>query len=320
MSYRRNSDLPAAVRKMPVEAQTYWRGIYNEALVRGMEMEKSKDLAWAAVKRSWTEKEGEWIRKGYSSDELRAFMGLARAPRKFVELLLKNASALQKVAPDDIDYRPSEDEGESCSSCMHFHDGRCDVLDQEVDPDYVSDRFRRPEETVEESYHGGGSRRRGGRRVPRRTKKELEVTVIQEGEEAPEDTVPLLKANDEARYTFAPIYAPDELDAHNEFVTKEDLEKAIWGYVQKGDRTVRFQHGQAPAGEWVNIFVSPFDFEATLKLPNGLIEKREFKEGTAFMGVIWRPDVWNMIKAGKITGLSMGGFAQRVEIADYSEE
>jgi hypothetical protein len=39
-----------------------------------------------------------------------------------------------------------------------------------------------------------------------------------------------------------------------------------------------------------------------------------FPQDTVFLGVIWEPWAWEMVKAGKLRGYSVGGRAQRLEV------
>ena len=61
-----------------------------------------------------------------------------------------------------------------------------------------------------------------------------------------DEMVPFVKAltNEDDRYTLAPVYMPDQQDAHEEWATAEDLQKSMWDYVEKtgGDRNVYLQH------------------------------------------------------------------------------
>ena len=124
-------------------------------------------------------------------------------------------------------------------------------------------------------------------------------------------------ASDDERYTFSIIYRatndekkPD-LDSHSEYMTASDIEETLRDYVRKGDRRIFLQHNPAGkvAGEWVNICVWPFDVETDFKLPDGSVRKSTIPQNSAWMGVIWEPWAWEMVKKGEITGLSFGGFA-----------
>lgn len=141
------------------------------------------------------------------------------------------------------------------------------------------------------------------------------------------------KTNDEERFTFGPLYLPSEdearplLDLHDEFATSEDLQKAVWDYVRKDSRDIRLQHfPQVKAGEWVELATWPYEQTIELFTPGRHLEKAEAKTvtvppNTPFMGVKWQPFAWELVKKGKIRGLSMGGKADRmtVEFEDVDE-
>jgi LysM repeat protein len=151
--------------------------------------------------------------------------------------------------------------------------------------------------------------------------------------EAEDDAVPfsksvdtvITKAVDEKRYTLGPVYSPSLLDAHSEFVEPDDLQKSMWGYVRKDDRTLWRQHkkGVERAGEWVEIMTWPHEVETTMMVPGDDGTKLEksvtFPAGTTFMGVIWDENTWPDVKAGKLRGFSMGGRAKRIE-AEFDGE
>ncbi|CAB4145808.1 Phage-like element PBSX protein, XkdF [uncultured Caudovirales phage] len=118
----------------------------------------------------------------------------------------------------------------------------------------------------------------------------------------------------EQRYTLGPWYVPDMEDAHGEFTDSETLQKALWEWVRKGDRTIYLQHSQKPAGEMVEIMTVPFPVEADLKVPNQGTTKFKFPAETPFMGVVWEPWAWEMVKAGTLRGYSIGGTAKRMTV------
>jgi len=121
------------------------------------------------------------------------------------------------------------------------------------------------------------------------------------------------KAN-EQRYTLGPWYVPGTEDAHGEFTDSETLQKALWEWVRKGDRTIYLQHSAKPAGEMVEIMTVPFPVEANLTVPNQGVTKFKFPAETPFMGVVWEPWAWEMVKAGTLRGYSIGGTAKRMTV------
>jgi hypothetical protein len=123
----------------------------------------------------------------------------------------------------------------------------------------------------------------------------------------------LISKASEYRYTLGPAYVPDREDAHGEFTDSRTLQKALWNWVRKGDRTIYLQHSDKAAGEMVEMLTWPFPIEAELNVPNQGVTKYTFPADTPFLGVIWEPWAWDMVKAGKLRGYSIGGAAKRVE-------
>ena len=117
----------------------------------------------------------------------------------------------------------------------------------------------------------------------------------------------------EYRYTLGPVYVPGIEDAHGEFTDADTLQKALWDWVRKGDRRIFLQHGDKVAGEAVEVLTWPFPVETELGVPGQGVTKFMFPANTPFMGVIWEPWAWDMVKAGELRGYSIGGQARRME-------
>lgn len=126
------------------------------------------------------------------------------------------------------------------------------------------------------------------------------------------DLVPIMKS--EQRYTMGPVYVPNYEDAHGETIDESTLQKAIWEWVREGDRSIMLQHSDKVAGEMVEILTLPMETEMSLTVPNQGVTKYTFPENTPFMGVIWEDWAWELVKAGKLRGYSIGGQAARVEM------
>ena len=128
----------------------------------------------------------------------------------------------------------------------------------------------------------------------------------------------IYKADNEERYTFTVVYKPDDVDAHGEYTTPDDLQKALWQHVKDGDRNVYVQHGRLPgvgfrkAGEWVELSTWPYKTEVEFLTIDGKTHKRSVPAGSAWMGTIWEPWAWELVKSGDIRGLSFGGTSRRV--------
>jgi len=117
----------------------------------------------------------------------------------------------------------------------------------------------------------------------------------------------------EHRYTLGPVYVPDMEDAHGEFTDPDTLQKALWDWVRKDDRRIFIQHSDRVAGEMVEALTWPFPIEADMEVPNQGITKQVFPADTPFLGVVWEPWAWELVKAGELRGYSIGGRARRIE-------
>jgi hypothetical protein len=130
----------------------------------------------------------------------------------------------------------------------------------------------------------------------------------------------LIKSMTEERFTLAPWYIPDKYDAQNEWTDARELQKALWDYVRGGDRTIRLQHDTSiKAGEWVEAMTLPHEWTTPVQKANGATGSITYPSGTVLLGVVWEPWAWEMVKQGEITGFSIGGSAERIdlEIAQY---
>ena len=120
------------------------------------------------------------------------------------------------------------------------------------------------------------------------------------------------------RYTLGPVYVPGVEDAHGEFTDDNTLQEALWGWMQKDDRSIYLQHSETKAGEFVELLTWPFAMNAEMALPDQEPQEFEFPPNTPFMGVIWEPWAWDLVQQGELRGYSIGGTARRVE-ADLGE-
>jgi len=125
----------------------------------------------------------------------------------------------------------------------------------------------------------------------------------------------LHKADSEHRFTLGPWYIPNRYDAHGEWTDADELQKSLWEYVKSGDRGIRLQHNKdIVAGEWVEAM--SFPVPVTIGMTKDANSKQvEYPAGTVFLGVQWKPWAWELVKAGKIQGFSIGGAAARIDMS-----
>jgi 2'-5' RNA ligase len=116
------------------------------------------------------------------------------------------------------------------------------------------------------------------------------------------------------RFTLAPWYIPGTVDAHDEWTDSDEVQQALWGYVESGDRDIRLQHdNDILAGRWVEAMSWPHEVTVPMYL-DGEVRQQTFPAGTVFLGVVWESWAWELVKMGAIRGYSIGGKAKRVTV------
>ena len=124
----------------------------------------------------------------------------------------------------------------------------------------------------------------------------------------------LVKASDERRYTLTVAYPADRADVavaadgHRDFASKAAVEDAAWNYLLKSPN-VGLWHadGTDGAGQVVESYVyrGP-DWPLAVGGAEYVV-----KSGDWLLGIVWEPEAWELVKAGKIGGVSMQGSARR---------
>ena len=145
-------------------------------------------------------------------------------------------------------------------------------------------------------------------------------TVVGGGTTTLKGTAQTVFKSNEKRFTLGPWYIPDRQDAHGEWTDSEELQTALWDYVKSGDRRIRLQHRKSVvAGEWVETMTWPYPVTVPMRKADGTEENVTYPSGTVFMGVQWEPWAWELVKAGKLTGYSIGGKSERLMV-DFPEQ
>ena len=131
--------------------------------------------------------------------------------------------------------------------------------------------------------------------------------AIIKAEAAPtfEKVIPILKVDEEKRIVSGIVYEPDVPDAHDEFMTAEEIEKSAHQFL-KDYRNIDKQHdfvgGQADV------------VESWIAKEDGTLGDQDIRKGTWLMSVhVDDDDTWGEIKKGELTGFSMGGVGERVK-------
>jgi hypothetical protein len=62
----------------------------------------------------------------------------------------------------------------------------------------------------------------------------------------------------------------------------------------------------------------PYEVTVPMQQPDGTSTDMTYPPDTVFLGVVWEPWAWELVKAGKLRGYSIGGTAERI-MADLPE-
>lgn len=64
MPYKSNADLPRDIRDtLPSQAETVYRKAFNSALKQYDKEKTAHQVAWSAVKKDYTKRNGRWVKK-----------------------------------------------------------------------------------------------------------------------------------------------------------------------------------------------------------------------------------------------------------------
>lgn len=118
-------------------------------------------------------------------------------------------------------------------------------------------------------------------------------------------TVNVMKSDEEKQLVTGVVYEPEVEDAHGDFMTADEIEKAAHQFL-KDYRNIDKQHDFiSDVGEVVESWIAKTDMT---------LGDEEIKKGTWVMTVkVTDNESWESIKKGDITGFSMAGLAEVIE-------
>jgi hypothetical protein len=116
----------------------------------------------------------------------------------------------------------------------------------------------------------------------------------------------VFKSDDDKRIVYGVVLTPDEVDAQEDWLTKEDIEQTAHDYLVNA-RVVGSRHSNPIDASVVESYIAPTDFYAEGQYGNQLVKK-----GSWVMAVKISDDSeWDKVKKGEYTGFSVGGFGTR---------
>lgn len=112
------------------------------------------------------------------------------------------------------------------------------------------------------------------------------------------------KAEEDRRFVLGIVLEPETRDSQGDIYSAEEIEKAAHGFMAEY-RNVGLMHRKLVNGKVsiVESYLAPADFS---------VGKQKVKKGAWVMGtIVTDDDLWKSVKAGELTGYSIGGSAIR---------
>lgn len=115
----------------------------------------------------------------------------------------------------------------------------------------------------------------------------------------------ILKSNDEKQIVYGIVLEPNVVDAHGDFISKDEIEKSCH-FFMLNSQMIGYQHKKVAPAKVVESYISPVDFDMGHQM---------VKKGSWILGVkVLDEDKWNEIKEGKLTGFSIGALGRRYSV------
>ncbi|WP_294742052.1 XkdF-like putative serine protease domain-containing protein [uncultured Exiguobacterium sp.] len=117
----------------------------------------------------------------------------------------------------------------------------------------------------------------------------------------------LVKEDDAQQIVYGIVYEPLVKDAHDDYMTAEEIEKAAHIFL-KDYRQIDKQHDfTSQVGDVIESYIAPADFE---------LGGETVTKGTWVMAVKVADEVWSGIQKGEFTGFSLAGMGEVIEKAE----
>lgn len=119
------------------------------------------------------------------------------------------------------------------------------------------------------------------------------------------ETLPIFKVDEDQQIVGGIVYEPHAEDSQGDYSTEDEIRQACY-YFMENKRKFKLQHEGAPITAKINIlenYIAPQDLE---------ISKEKVKKGSWILIIrVQDPELWKLVKEGKVTGFSMAGVARR---------
>lgn len=149
---------------------------------------------------------------------------------------------------------------------------------------------------------GDGYVRHGSAFLPKELPGDVSEIILKE-----DGGAPIIKSWPTERIIYSVVLEPDFIDAHNDTMRAEDIQKTAHQYIQDC-RVVAHRHGRSIDAHPVESYIAPQDLNFT----GGPYGDQVVKKGSWVVGLkINDPECWDKVLSGEFTGVSIGGRGSR---------
>lgn len=120
----------------------------------------------------------------------------------------------------------------------------------------------------------------------------------------------IVKSGDPEKLVYGVVYEPDVRDAHDDFMSVEDIEKAAHTFMENYQHIDKQHDFETHAGKVVESYIAPVDMT---------IENEVITKGTWILVTKATDDIWEAIQKGEFTGYSLAGTAEVTEQEDKKD-
>lgn len=134
-----------------------------------------------------------------------------------------------------------------------------------------------------------------------------QLTWWNEDKDIQKGIAPIVKNQDEERFVFGEVLVPNEIDAHGDIYSADEVRFAAHFFMEKfGNIGLMHEKFINDDAKIIETFVAPVSMT---------IEGRKVKKGTWLIGMrILKDSLFEDVKAGRLTGFSIGGIATVQEL------
>lgn len=120
----------------------------------------------------------------------------------------------------------------------------------------------------------------------------------------------IVKSDDPEKLVYGVVYEPDVRDAHDDFMSAVDIEKAAHTFMENYQHIDKQHDFETHAGKVVESYIAPVDMT---------IEDEVITKGTWILVTKATDDIWAAIQKGEFTGYSLAGTAEVTELEDKKD-